>query len=575
MKINLKYILFLLLAIQFSIAQKKDENIGTEVVNVVKPYTPTISDAFKIKEIVPQQDDIVAKKEVLTYTIFSIPVASTFNPSKGVAANVDKAQQEKLFANNATFAAGNYGTINTQLYVTTKLENDKYISANFRHLSSQGGIKNTYLKNNFFDTALDATYGFKTKALAWKVNLGIQNQMYNWYGVDQLVAIPTIMDKIDPKQSYITFAFGGQLQLLESILKETDVSFTHFADGYKSTENRLVVQPKVALVILNEKLKLNFNFDYLKGAFNNEYLGFTPLNYGFTNLGFQPNFTIIKKDLSLNVGISMIYSVANEAGKNKFYMYPNITASYTVVGDFMIAFAGAEGGLNQNSYHNFVQLNNFVAPTLTILPTDKKFDIYAGLRGKLSNSIGYNAKASLVNEDYKPLFKNSIFKYDSVSNAGFTFGNSFEVIYDTVKTIAISGELSADFSQNVTFKVEGIFSKYVLSNQTEPWNLPNLQINSNLDFKITEKWNAGIKLFFIGERKDQFTQVSNTALYIPITKTLDGYFDLNARINYNHNKQLGFFIKGNNLANQSYQRFLNYPVQGIQALLGANYKFDF
>ncbi|MFN8325804.1 MAG: hypothetical protein U0T80_08635 [Flavobacteriaceae bacterium] len=30
-------------------AQKKDDNIGTEVVNVVKPYSPTISDAFKVK----------------------------------------------------------------------------------------------------------------------------------------------------------------------------------------------------------------------------------------------------------------------------------------------------------------------------------------------------------------------------------------------------------------------------------------------------------------------------------------------------------------------------------------------
>ena len=29
-------------------AQKKDDNIGTEVVNVVKPYSPTISDAFKV-----------------------------------------------------------------------------------------------------------------------------------------------------------------------------------------------------------------------------------------------------------------------------------------------------------------------------------------------------------------------------------------------------------------------------------------------------------------------------------------------------------------------------------------------
>ena len=49
MKNKFQYILLtaLFTTIQIS-AQKKDENIGTEVVNVVKPYTPTISDAFKV-----------------------------------------------------------------------------------------------------------------------------------------------------------------------------------------------------------------------------------------------------------------------------------------------------------------------------------------------------------------------------------------------------------------------------------------------------------------------------------------------------------------------------------------------
>ena len=34
---------------QKTIAQKKDDNIGTEVVNVVKPYTPTISVFLNIR----------------------------------------------------------------------------------------------------------------------------------------------------------------------------------------------------------------------------------------------------------------------------------------------------------------------------------------------------------------------------------------------------------------------------------------------------------------------------------------------------------------------------------------------
>ncbi|MFT7351682.1 MAG: hypothetical protein ACI9XR_001440, partial [Flavobacterium sp.] len=91
-----------LLMTQLSFGQKKDETIGTEVVNVVKPYTATISDAFKVKETPSLDDDVTSKKENIQYSIFSFPVASTFTPSKGRAANVDKAEQEKYFNNYAT-----------------------------------------------------------------------------------------------------------------------------------------------------------------------------------------------------------------------------------------------------------------------------------------------------------------------------------------------------------------------------------------------------------------------------------------------------------------------------------------
>jgi hypothetical protein len=49
---NTKYIIIGIFAFatQLTFSQVKDENIGSEVVNIVKPYTPTISDAFKVKE---------------------------------------------------------------------------------------------------------------------------------------------------------------------------------------------------------------------------------------------------------------------------------------------------------------------------------------------------------------------------------------------------------------------------------------------------------------------------------------------------------------------------------------------
>ena len=50
--------------------------------------------------------------------------------------------------------------------------------------------------------------------------------------------------------------------------------------------------------------------------------------------------------------------------------------------------------------------------------------------------------------------------------------------------------------------------------------------------------------------------------------TLDSYFDLNMHVGYKYNDRLTAFLKGNNLASQQYNRWANYPVQGIQILLG-------
>ena len=160
-------------------SQKKDENIGTEVVNVVKPYTATISDAFKVKETPSLNDDEITKKENVQYNIFSFPVASTFTPAKGKAAAVDKAKRDKLYSNYATLGFGNYGTILGELFVTENISSTDYIGGMFRHHSSQGGIKEVALDDSFYNTALDLTYGSQQRDYNWNLDLGYQNQVYN------------------------------------------------------------------------------------------------------------------------------------------------------------------------------------------------------------------------------------------------------------------------------------------------------------------------------------------------------------------------------------------------------------
>jgi len=570
---NLKYIVITILFSNIIFAQKKDENIGTEVVNVVKPYTPTISDAFKVKETPTLEDEETSKKENIQYNIFSFPVASTFTPSKGKAANVDKSAQEKIFSNYLTLAAGNYGTVNAELFVTENISNTDYFGGMLRHNSSQGGIKEVVLDDKLFNTALDLTYGSRTRSLSWNADAGYQHQVYNWYGIRPNYFDQTIINAIDEQQTYHNLYLGGRLSLGDSFVKESSIKFNRFWDAFGSAENRFVLKPSFQFDIIEEKINVDLIVDYISGSFEKDFSGLNQIDYGFTNFGVQPSIAINKDDLSLNAGVGFFYSAAQESGESKFFIYPQITGSYKVVGDLMIAYAGIEGSLKQNSYKEFVDQNFFVSPTLGIAPTDQKYDIYLGLKGKLANSVSYNVRASYLNEQNKALFKSNGLTTTNASTDGYIFGNSFGVVYDHVKTIGFFGELKADFSKNVSFGINGTFNSFSTDVEKDAWNLPELNVASTLDVTITPKWYAGLKFFFVGEREEQFADASQPEGFQNFT--LKSYFDLNAHIGYKHNERLTFFLKGNNLANQDYQRWLYFPVQGIQVMAGASYKFDF
>lgn len=558
-------------------AQKKDENIGTEVVNVVKPYTPTISDAFKVKETPVIEDEDNSKKEVIEYNIFSFPVASTFTPSKGKAAGVDRPQREKLYNNYATLGVGNYGTINAELFVTETLNRNEYIGGMLRHLSSQGGIEEVRLDDKYYNTSLDLTYGNRQKEYSWNTDLGYQNQVYNWYGLAEGYDAFTdaAISVIDPKQTYNSFYIGGRIAAEDSFFRDAAMQYKRFWDAYGGAENRFYVKPSLDIDIASEKIKVDFVADYVGGTLADDTL--TPVEYSNFNLGIQPSLLYQKDDLSIQLGAGIFYSMGkiNDEKDNKLHIYPQVKASYKVVGDLMIAYAGAEGTLQQNSYADFVSQNPFVSPVQAVAPTDRQYDVYVGLKGKLASTVAFNLRASIMNEDDKALFASSASNLMPTPTAyinGFAYGNSFDVVYDKMQTVSFFAELKADFSKTVRFGINGTYYSYSVEDQAEAWNLPEIKVESSIDVDITEKWYAGAKIFFVGDRKDRTLETfTNTYELV----TLKSYFDLNAHVGYKYSERLTGFLKLNNIANQDYQKWSNYPVQGFQFLVGASYKFNF
>jgi len=574
-------ILFAFAGMQQAIAQKKDENIGTEVVNVVKPYTPTISDAFKVKETPVIEEEQDTKKEEIKYNIFSYPVASTFSPAKGKAATVDKEAREKYYSNYATLGLGNYGTVNAELFVTHNLDDTQYVGALLRHLSSQGGIKEVKLDDFYSTTGLDLTYGNRQKEYSWSTDLGYQRQAYNWYGLDYPLFDDAKLAGIDEKQTYNTLNVGGKFTTRDSFFHEVQAQYKRFWDGFDSAENRFFITPSFDIDISETKVKFDLVADYVGGDFNRNYFTTDALSYSNFNLGIQPSIVFQGEEASVQFGAGIFYSMSkqNSNSDNNFYIYPQIKASYKLVGDLMVAYAGAEGTLKQNSYANFAGQNPFVSPTLTVAPTSQQYDIYVGLKGKLASAVTYNLRGSYMNEADRAFFAaNNVqgIATDATELQGYQYGNSFGIEYDKLRTISFFGELKADFSNAVRFGINGTYFNYS-TDQAEAWNLPSVKVGASLDVDITEKWYAGTNIFFVGDRKDRTFTVNpvDAAFYDQQVVSLESYFDINANVGYRYNDRLTAFARANNIANQKYDKWLYYPVQGFQFVLGATYKFNF
>ncbi|WP_228520941.1 TonB-dependent receptor [Flavobacterium sp. HJJ] len=576
--------LFLLLLTQFSFAQDKKDNIGTEVVNVVKPYTPTISDAFKVKEVPASiNTDENAKKENVNYSILPFPVASTFAPAKGNAQGVEKGKQERLFKNYATLGIGNYGRLNAELYVNEDLNNNEYVSGMFRHNSSQGDIKDVLLDNFYYDTKIDLMYGSNEQDMTWNIKAGYQNQIYNWYGLPANFgstltppADMALIYGIKPQQSYNTLTAGGSMAFENGILNDVTIDFTHFTDDFSSAENRFLLAPTFKFDVMDEAIKTKIFVDYIDGSFKKDYSGTNTadIKYGFTNLGIVPSFVMKRDDWTIDIGAGLVYSAGKDNTSSKFYVYPSVKASYNVVSDLMIFYANAIGNLQQNNYKDFVDDNPYVSPALNIKPTNELFDIQAGLKGKLASTVSYDVKASYIHDENKALFRSNDYT-EKNTNANYGFGNSFKVVYDDLTTMRFYGEIKADLAKGVTVEADVTVSSYTKKSEQEAWDLPELQLNGKADFMITNKWFAGVNLFYVGERKDY--QLNTDIVYVtaPSPITLDGYFDLNANVRYKHNDRFTAFLKANNILNNDYQKWLNYQVQGFQLMVGGNYKFDF
>ena len=556
-------------------AQEEEETIETERVVIVKTYTPTISDAFKVKSTPILNDSVTLKKKELRYSIFSVPVASTYTPAKGKAENIDKPKQIPLYDNYATLGFGNFTSVLAEFYSNFQVNRTDNVGLYLHHNSSQGGIDDVVLDDKFYNTFLDANYTSRTKDFTYGVEVGAEHQFYNWYGLPE---IPVLTEEeifgIDSHQNYFGAKIGGKLQFDDLYFKRASASYRYFGDELSTREHHVIFTPTFEFEIADELITTDFIFDYLKGGFDRPLEGSSDSNnFNTLNVGVQPSLLVLRDNLTLNLGAAIFFSNDNQNDDSDFFIYPKVTASYRLLDEKVIAYGGLECGLKQNTYRDSVQANPYVSPTLRLTNTRTQFDAYVGLKGKVSDVVSYNIRGGYISEKDKALFVNN--RPEAIPLEGYDFGNSFSYRYDDLLTLNGYGELNFNINKKFKLGVSAEVFSYNADDEQEAWNLPELKVSGLLDYQITDQWFAGAQLFVVGERQDIDTTIALSTIEPETVKTLDSYFDANVNLGYRFNDKLSVFLKGNNLAGDNYERWSNFPVQGVQVLGGVTYKFNY
>ncbi len=567
----IRFLWILLLVPSLCIAQDQPkDSLDVEEITIVKPYKPSVSDAFKIKSNAGFQERDSVIKMPLEYTINSVPVASTFVPAKGKAKGVVKAPKEVIYENYASLGFGNYTTPLVELFLHTNTTRDNDMGLFLNHHSSQGGIKEVLGEDAFYDTDLDLFYSQEQREFLWKAKLGATHQVFHWYGLaDGFVPSTTQLPLLEDAQTYMNFSLGGEISMFDALLDKGDLSVNYFTDAEKSSEIQAVLSPEFVFPVASELLRTGVEVNYISGSFDQNYLMNGAIKYNFLNLGVSPSFELFRDDLTVQIGAKAYFAMDMEQSDNNFYIYPNILASYKLLGDTLGLFGGVTGDLTQQSYRNFVQENPYVSPTLAIGQTDNQYKAFAGIKGKIKSTIAYTFQASYGATKNLPMYHINPAQTSSLVSEvkAYHLGNSFSVVYDDVTTIGVEANVEMEITKQLKLGSEITFNNYNTDALEEAINLPSL-LGSVYGNYAAKKWYGGAKVFFRSNTKD-FDGLTNEEI------TNDGFVDVNLNAGYLFSDRLSVFANANNILSTNYDAFTYYRTQGFQILGGLTYKFDF
>ncbi|MEO7562785.1 MAG: hypothetical protein ABIT07_09320, partial [Ferruginibacter sp.] len=292
---------------------------------------------------------------------------------------------------------------------------------------------------------------------------------------------------------------------------------------------------------------LSFKVEGKADLTNYSSTGILPDNIRFSNnlVQVSPALLYHSPRLSLNAGVTPTWN------NGKFVLLPNFYAEGQVQEKVFMLQAGWIGRYIKNTYRNLTRINPYLAPLL-VQNNTKETEFYGGLKATVGKHFNFSGQAGWITYNDFPLFINDT----ATDSKSFLISNESKL-----NDLRIHGDISYINQDKFTFTAGLTFNGYTgLQDNRKAWNTVPLEFTSALRYWALKKLLLkGDFYFFSG---------GNTLEKNNTSRAFTGGSDLSAGAEYQVNKQFSLWLDVNNIFDNKYERWHNYPVYGLNVLGG-------
>ena len=536
---------------------EKDSSTNRQVV-IEEVYKPKFQDVQKI-ESVPVVEKPSLKLPIFDYQIKAHQVSTEKIISPIPAVELPYTNTTTMPFSFAKLGYGNLKTPLAEIYLSNGADQKFSYGGHYKFLQTNSQYNNGLADFTQHNGRLFASAFTKTSELGLQLNYN-QHQYY-YYGIDT-AKFKNEFNRDSLKRSIQNFDaqvnYSNQPNGSGKLKHHTKLNYNQFGID-NALEQDYAISSKLSLSLKkmgelkNGKLSSELGFDYTSFKLD------TNPKYNRTFLQIDPRFEFDLNKVHLNLGFNaMFFMQANQPSQN--YINPVIHVSYPILEGVAKLYAGIDGRYKKQSLKQLIGTNPFLNQ-YDLLNTYENIKTHLGVSSKFGSKADGLFEIAYADVSNMPLF---VSKNDSL--------NSFTTLMTQVSVLKFSTAINYALTDKIKWGLSGNFYNYDVSNQTEAWQMPSFDAKSNLSLNIKDKCFPHLDILAFGtqqQKTEDLSKVNPTPKY----STIKPFCDISLGVDYKIKNRYSAFIQANNLLNNRYQRWYNYPVYGLNVIAGLTVKF--